>query len=216
MVRKLVLASVGALVLALAPAASAKGPISICGASGCSVMGQEGQQLPVRFFGLDPATPTVSAPAPAPYFKIGFGDAGTTSGSALGYWSPSAGVLRVQGQPWRWVATLPSEDTLLRELTAGLQPFSPPTRPSVYVDYDPVKRSDGYLRLLSMGTPVPASPYTGSWLEIWFMGKRYSPWTDGTTSLAISRKGSLLKRDGQVFRIPLSVAKRVRARLPLS
>ncbi len=214
MVRKLVLAAVGALVLAFAPAASAKGPISICGASGCAVLGQEGQP-PIRLFGADPAAPTVSAPAPAAYFVICFGDS-AVGGSALAYWIPSAGVLRLQGQPWRWVAALSGEDALLREQTAGLQPFTPPTRPSVYVDYNPVKRSDGYLRLLTMGTPVAAAPSATAWLEIWFMGRRSSPWTDGTTSLEISRKGNLLKRDGQVFRISSVMARRIRARLPLS
>jgi hypothetical protein len=51
------------------------------------------------------------------------------------------------------------------------------------------------------------------WIPIWFTSGR-SPW-DAYTWLFISKNGSLLKRDGQVFSIPLSVAKRVRARLPL-
>ncbi len=140
MVRKLVLAAVaGALVLVVAPAASAKGPIEACGASGCAFLGPEGQS-PIRLFSVDGATPTLSPATPAPYFVIQFGD--RPGGSALAYWIPSASVLRVQGQPWRWIASLPSEDALLTEATAGLQPYAPPARPSVYVGYEPVKRSD--------------------------------------------------------------------------
>ncbi len=214
MVRKLVLAAVaGALVLVVAPAASAKGPIEACGASGCAFLGPEGQS-PIRLFSVDGATPTLSPATPAPYFVIQFGD--RPGGSALAYWIPSASVLRVQGQPWRWIASLPSEDALLTEATAGLQPYAPPARPSVYVGYEPVKRSDGYLRLLTMGTPIAAVPSSVSWMEIWFMGKHRSPWTDGTTSLEISRRGGYLKRDGHDFRISLAMAKRIRARLPLT
>jgi hypothetical protein len=212
MIRKLVLAAAAsALVLAAAPGASAKGPIQICGASGCAVLAAEGQ-APAWLFDAARAAVAATAPAPAPYFVVSFGDAG----SALAYWIPSASVLRVQGRPWRWVAALSTDEASLRERTVGLAPFTPPTRPAVYVDYNPVKRSDGYLRLITMGTPTAGASASTDWLEIWFMGRRSSPWTDGTTWLEISRTGSLLRRDGQVFRIPLSIAKRVRARLPLS
>ena len=213
MVRKLILASaVSALALVAVPGASAKGDIQICGASECAVLSAEGQPL-AWLFGVDPATPTLPAPAPAPYFVVKFSD---MSGSPLGYWVPSASVLRVQGQPWRWVPALSSDEAFLRERTTGLQPLSPPTRPSVYVGYEPVKRSDGYLRLLTMGTPIAVVPSSVSWMEIWFMGTRSSPWTDGTTSLEISRRGGYLKRDGHDFRISLTLARRIRARLPLS
>jgi hypothetical protein len=213
MVGKLVVAAaVSALALVAVQGASAKGDIQICGMSGCAVLGAEGQ-APAWLFETSGVPSAVTPPAPAPYFVISFGDAG---GSPLGYWIPSASVLRLQGQPWRWVPALSSDEAFLHDRTVGLQPYAPPAHPSIYDDYDPVKRCDGYLRLLSMGTPVSVSPHAGNWLEIWFMGAHRSPWTDGTTSLAISRKGSLLRRDGQVFRIPLTVAKRVRARLPLS
>jgi hypothetical protein len=212
MLRKVGLAVVAAaLVLAVAPAASAKGPFQICGASACAVLAPEGQP-PIRLFTVDPATPSASAPAPAPYFLIRFAD----QGSPLGYWIPSASMLRVQGQPWRWVAALPSEVALLGETTAGLQPLAPPARPTTFVGSYPVKRSTGYLRLLTMGTPMAQAPANTRWLDVWFMGARSSPWTDGTTSLQVSRRGGYLKRDGHVFRIPLAVAKRVRGRLPLS
>jgi len=171
----------------------------------------------VRIIGVDPATPTIAAPVLAPYFVIRFGDgSGSPRGHPLAYWIPSASVLRLPGRPGLWIATLPSEEALLDEVTAGLRPYAAPARVSVYVEYEAVPRPSGYLRLFTIGTPVAGSPSAGGWLEIWIMGHRSSPWTDGSTTLWISRRGSLLKRDGQVFRIPLSLAKRIRGRLPLT
>src|SRR5438874_5785174 len=98
MVRKLVLAAaVSALALLAAQGASAKGDIQICGASGCAVLSKEGQ-APAWLFAAPQAAPAVTAPAPAPYFVVSFGDVG---GSPLAYWIPSASMLRLQGQPWR-------------------------------------------------------------------------------------------------------------------
>jgi hypothetical protein len=211
MKRLLVAAVVG---LAFAPAAQAKGPLQICGASRCTLLGTE-MQPPVRIVGVDPSTtPLVAPPAPAPYYVIRF----TPFSDPLAYWIPSASLLRLVGSSTsvtgQWVATLPVEEGLLRDKAAGIEAYPAPTRTTAYVDYEPVKRATGYLRLWTIGTPVAAAPPT-RWLEVWLFGGR-SPWNDRNTLFWISRKGSFLKRDdGVVLRIPASIADRIRKRQPL-
>jgi hypothetical protein len=201
---------VAALALVLPAAAHAKGPFQVCGASGCVLLGEE-THPPVRIIGVDPSTPAVAPARPAPYFVIRFSD----FSEPLAYWIPSASALRLvsQNATGQWVATLPAEDSLLRDKAAALKPFAAPTRVSAFVDYEPVKRSNGYLRLFTIGAQAATTPST-RWLEVWVRGPQ-SPWTDGTTLFWISRRGSFLKREGTVFEIPATVAKRIRARLPL-
>jgi hypothetical protein len=207
---KLVIATAALAALVLAPSALAKGPFEICGVAGCSVLGSE-TQPPVRLFGVVSAVAYVAPPAPAPYYVIRFAEVD----APLAYWVPSVRALRIVSQSGRgtWLATLADEDTILREKTAGLAPYAPPTRVKASVQFEPVKRATGYLRLYTMGRPVTA-PSVG-WLMVWLSGGN-SPWTDFTNVFWISKTGSFLKRDdGTVVTIPASVAKKIRARLPL-
>ena len=201
--------------LAAVPSAAAKGPFQVCGATGCAVLGLEAAP-PVRL-GADAATAAVAPVAPAPYFVVRFAE----FGSSLAYWIPSARLLRLSQTQFGavrnvWVATLPAEDALLRDTAAGLTPFAAPKHLAVTVNYTPVKRKDAdtYFRLFTIGTPL-ASPADVAWLPIWVHGG-VSPWNDGLSSFAISRTGSLLKRDGQVLQIPAALARRIRAAQPLS
>ena len=202
-----------AAALTVAPAGQAKGPFVVCGSSGCSVLSDETQPM-VRILGVDGSTPTLAPIAPAPYFIVRFSD----FSEPLAFWIPSASVLRLvpQNGSGVWVATLSSEEALLRDRTAGIKPYPAATRASAYVDYEAVKRGNSYLRLFTIGTPVAAAPSTTKWLEVWVRGG-HSPWNDGTALFWISRKGSLLKRDdGAVLKISPDVARRIRARLPLT
>jgi hypothetical protein len=160
----------------------------------------------------------VSPVAPASYFVVRFAD----FGGALAYWIPSAGLLRLTqtqggGVHNLWVATLPAEDALLQQKAAGLTPFGAPAHLAVTVNFTPVKGkdADSYFRLFTIGTPLASEPAGVVWLPIWVHGGT-SPWNDGLSSFAVSRKGSLLKRDGQVLRISAAVAKRIRAAQPLA
>jgi hypothetical protein len=193
------------------PSAAAKGPFQVCGATGCTELGPE-TAPPVRL-GADAATAAVGPVAPASYFVVRFAE----FGSALAYWIPSAGLLRLsqsQGGALRnvWVATLPAEDALLRDKAAGLTPFAAPAHLAVTVNSTAVKRkdADSYFRLFTIGTPIASEPAGVAWQPIWVHGGA-SPWNDGLSSFAVSRKGSLLKRDGQVVRISSALAKRIRA-----
>jgi hypothetical protein len=203
---------VALLAVVLPAAAHAKGPLQVCGASGCALLGAEAQP-PVRVLGVEASTPAVSGIAPAPYFVVRFADLPGT----LAYWIPSASVLRLVPQSGHgvWVATRPSEDALLREKTAELRPYPKPKRADVYVDYHFAKRANGYFRLFTIGTPVAPPPPTAGWREVWLRGGR-SPWNDFSVLFWISNQGNLLKRDGAVLEISPDVARRIRAGLPLS
>jgi hypothetical protein len=201
--------------LVAVPSAAAKGPFQVCGATGCAELAPEAAP-PVRL-GAD-ATAAVGPVAPASYFVVRFAE----FGSALAYWIPSAGLLRLsqsQGGALHnvWVATLPAEDAVLREKAAGLTPFAAPAHLAVTVNYTRVaaKGADSYFRLFTIGTPIASEPAGVAWQPIWVHGGA-SPWNDGLSSFAISRKGSLLKRDGQILRISTALAKRIRAAQPLA
>ncbi len=193
-----------AVALVLPAAAQAKGPFHVCGASGCIELGPE-SQFAVRF-SVATDTATLPAVAPAPYFTIRWG-----SGVAA-FWVPTAGALLLD-QLRAWVAPLESELALLQDKTAGITPFSPPKHAIAYVDWDRVKNGDGYLRLVTAGTPVAGAPAGTRWVDLRVMGG-VSPWNDGSMSLSVARAGYLL-RDGHVFRISPALARRVLARLPL-
>jgi hypothetical protein len=198
-----------ALFLVAVPAASAKGPFQVCGASGCAVLGDE-MQPPVRLFGV-PDGPTIATPAPAPYYVVKFADIAET----LAYWVPSVSALRIVPQhgTGAWVSALPAEVALLRAKTTGIRPYAPPTRVDAYVGYDHVARAFGWLKLATVGKPVALSA-PRAWLEITFFGG-HSPWNDGSSQLRIARTGNYLMRDGVTLTIPKLVADRIRKRLPL-
>jgi hypothetical protein len=198
---------VAAFVLVLPGAAQAKGPFQVCGASGCKALSPE-TQLPVRL-GIEAGTQALTGVAPASYFTIGFADFG-----AFAYWVPSAGVLRIvpQNDTPVWVTPLESELALLVEKTSGMRPYAAPRHAVAWVDYERVRNGDGYLRLLTAGTPALA-PVGMKWVSVRITGG-VSPWNNGSVSLWVSRSG-YLKRDGQVLRIAPALAKRTLARLPL-
>jgi hypothetical protein len=208
----LLAASVAALALATAPAGLAKGPVQVCGASGCVDLAPETDAG--KWIGNAPGASSLAPPAPAPYFAIRFAE----FGGALSYWIPSASAIRTfQTTSVVWSAVSPETQAELVRLTSGLQPYAAPRRAVAFVDYDNVKGGGAtYLRLFTIGKPVVASPPASTaWLGIWLHGGT-SPWTDGMSSFWISAKGNLLKRDGHVLRIPPAVATRIRARLPLA
>jgi hypothetical protein len=203
-IRRVRILLVLAAALVLAPAAAAKGPFQVCGASGCTELGPE-TQFPLRLT-VAPSTQTLSTAAPAPYFTVRWGH------GVVAFWVPSSGALLL-GQPPAWVAPLESELAVLRARTAGMAPFAPPKYAVAYVDWERVKNGDGYLRLMTIGRPVAAAPAPTRWVDVLVMGG-ISPWNDGSISLSISRSG-YLKRDGHVYRITPALARRVLARLPL-
>lgn len=199
------LLAVAALLLVFAPGAHAKEPgqLQLCGLRSCVGLAPLGE-FPIRLAVVDSRAVTELSVAPAPYYYVG---------GAV--WVPSASALRIPVDgTLAWVATLPAEDALLSAKVAGLQPYAPPVRLRIYVDFDLVERASGWQRLFTLGTPTAAAPAATTWLSVWLTSGR-TPWDDSVW-LWVSKSGNLLQRDGRVYEIPSAVAKRIRARLPLS
>jgi hypothetical protein len=198
------LALLATLALVLAPAARAKGPIQACGPKTCVTVASEGDGMG-WLMGLPGGA---AIPAASSYYVLRFADIG----SVLGYWIPSASIVRFVGTSavGTWTNT---DDAGLRAATAGLAAFAPPRGATVYVNGDNVEGDATYLRLFTIGVPV-APPSAVRWLPIWISGPA-TPWTDSYSDLRISRKGNYLYRNGLVFTIPLATAKKIRSLQPL-
>jgi hypothetical protein len=198
------LVALAVLVLLVAPAAQAKGPTRVCGANGCVDIADEASTMggAVRM-SLAAGTQTLATIAPAPYFRIhGITDAEV--------WVPSRNVIRFVDA---WAAPTASELALLQEKTVGLVPYQPPKHAVAWVNWERVRNGDGYLKLVTIGVPVAAAPAGTRWVDVRVFGG-VSPWNDGSVRLAVSPSGYLL-RDGAVFRIPNTLARRILARLAI-
>jgi len=193
-----------AAVLAFVPAAQAKGPFELCGMSGCVELAPE--TSPPSWLSTAAGARLLPAVGPAPYLRIQWGH------GEIAAWVPSVDAL-FDAAAAAWVSPLDSLKALLREKAAGLTPYTAPVHAVAYVDWERVRNGDGYLRLLTAGTPVPAAPAGTRWVDVRVMGGT-SPWNDGSVSLAVSRSGYLL-RAGSVYRISSALARRVLARRPL-
>ena len=113
-----------------------------------------------------------------------------------------------------WIKLGQGVRTVLERLTSTLQPFSAPIPSLVTVGGKPVQDPASYLRLWSVGTPTYTWPPTG-FTGIKVTSDLVSPWTDGAAHLSISRRGGFLMRDSTVHRIPMQLARLVRARASL-
>lgn len=205
------LALVGMLVavVLLAPPARAKGPLQLCGWAGCAQLGDDATEV-AWLAGSYGSADRLPPPAPAPYFVLRFSEVP----SVVAYWLPEADVLRVGGNHLSWVRTAPDDRAVLASAAAALRPYPAPRQARAAVDGKPVRGGSTYLRLYTVGTPVSSGRSPSGWLGIWISG-RQTPWTDGRNELWISRRGTLLRRDGQLVRLPRALAERIRARQPL-
>lgn len=190
------------------PQASAKGPISLCGAGGgCAELAAAVRWWPDGF------DTHVTPVAPAPFLKLTWGHPGV-----LAYWIPSKGVLRLvpQGGGALWVRPSIDEVGELTRASAGLTPFPAPRRVTVTVNGRSVRGGETYLRLFTLGRPVAGPVRSMGWLPVDFWGAE-TPWTQCLYCLWVSKAGAWLRRaDGDVVAIPMRVAERVRARLPFT
>jgi hypothetical protein len=213
-VRRPALLLTGLAALVVVGAAAAKGPVQVCGAHRCGLLGSE---RAVAFPLAVPAGVELLPPArPAPYYVVRFRDLR----GELGYWVPAAGVVRVRTQrddSAAWFAPTRAQSRALRRATRGIAARRTPSGlDTVEVGYQRVEDASGWLSLYSVGTPVASAPDAGGWIRIAVYTKSLSsPWSDGTNRLAVSKAGAYLRRDGQLVAIPAGVADRIRARLPL-
>jgi hypothetical protein len=195
-------------------AAASTSGLAICGSSkSVEVRSARAQKVPVKYkSGLRAARPA----APQSFYKIQLNGSRSCDvsmpGAPVAFYIPAAGDVRIQGPTGEafWVHLPHSLQRLLRRAAQGLQPFHAPMKlASASVNDQIVAKPSSYLRLYTLGTPVQSAPGGIKWLQISLMGPS-SPWTDGWNSLRISRRGDYLKRDGELVRIPASIAQRIR------
>jgi hypothetical protein len=198
--------------LVLTGVAAAKGPLQACGANRCAMLGSE--RFPPIPLSVTAKTRLLPPATPAPYFVIRF----RGGGGVLGYWIPSAGLVRLRTQERAaWITPTRAQAARLRKATGGIAPKQAPVRfETVELGYEKVEDPTGWLSLYSIGTPVASSPGAGGWMRIFAFSNVDTPWSDGVNKLAVSRRGAYLRRDGQVVSIPAETADRIRARLPLA
>ncbi len=203
------------LSLAAVPSLSAKGTgsIQLCGAARCVTLDADVGFAEELGEGRFAASLERAAPAgPSPYYVLRYADAGGT----IGYWVPSADLLRLGQLTSRWVVAAPDLVAEFGRATVGIAPRPAPVRAAATaVDFKPARGAATYLRLYTIGTPAASAPGAGGWLRIFVVGAE-TPWTDGANSLWISRRGGYLSRDGTVARISGQVAQRIRHGLPLA
>jgi hypothetical protein len=229
--RLLVFATFAASVLISVTGAQAKAPPSgfeVCGAQACTAISGFADAEPLAiglWSGGNDGAAELSTPAatPAPFYALHWafqqGDVHT------GYYVPRLNVFRYVGNPdtpiaqsnrlVHWIKLGQRTRTVLERLTATLEPFPSPVPSRVTVGGRAVRDPESYLRLWSVaGRPTYDWP-RGGFLRIRVTCNLASPWTDAAGQLSVSRRGAYMLRDSTVLRIPLKLARQVRARASL-
>jgi hypothetical protein len=196
--------------------AQAKAPpdgVDICGADGACVhltMEQAEQNWAL----WSSANSQSDAPATvAPFFLVRWHWPGD-SVERTAYYVPSTGQVRQHEPDFTSWWNLQDAGGM-RALTAGLTPFPVPRVTRVTVGGHAVRDPQSYLNIFGAGKAWFAA-ILPHWLRITFTADAPSPWTDGADDYFISRKGRLLWIDGNIVRIPLQLAQRIRARRSLA
>jgi hypothetical protein len=98
----------------------------------------------------------------------------------------------------------------LRTKSAGLEPFAVPTIQSVTVGGRIARDPQSYISLFGRGHQWwPLNQQRR--LRIRIRADAPSPWTDPASDVRVSRRGRYLWVDGTIFKIPLQLARLVRA-----
>lgn len=152
---------------------------------------------------------------PQPFYRLSYGNGrgcAVDPIAGVAYFIPAAGDVRTDwGSGNAHWAKLSSRLTVhLRKLVHGIKPYDAPKKlRTVFVKDETAAKPSSYLRLYTLGTPTRSAPSVKGWTGITLLGPP-TPWTDGKNVLAVSSRGSYLKRDGQLVRIPAPVAQRIR------
>ena len=213
------------LSLALVPpaavhdAAASTSGLAICGPNkSVEVRREAAQKLPVTY------TSRLRAAAPAlpqSFYKVQLNGSRSCNvsnpGAPIAFFVPAAGDIRILnavGQAF-WVRLSAPLTKLLRHAARRLKPFHAPTRlASATINDQSAAKPSTYLRLYTLGTPVPQKRVAGGWLPIMLIGSS-TPWTDGNNRLWVSRRGSYVRRDGELVRITAAIAERIRRAAPI-
>lgn len=205
-------AAAAAALTAASPSVGDTTGVVICGPKDCAVTHNDAAvTIPFSYNGLlAPAAPV----PPQPFYAIGLGVDPSTPGGEHAFYIPNGSLIRVPGGKGTlatWLRLSRAAAAALRTATANLASYPAPTHlREVIVNHSIASSPSSYLRLYTIGTPTRNSAGGGSWIPVSLLGDA-TPWTDGLVSIAVSRQGSLLKRNGQLLTIPATVAARVRA-----
>ncbi len=210
---KLGTVALAAAALVLAAAAQAKAPpggIDVCGADGgCVHVTMAQAETEWALWSPPSLSESVRPSAVAPFLVVHWLTAEQATQTA--YYVPSTGSVRHDADGVHvW---FPLTDAVaVRTLTANLQTYPAPAFTSVTVGGRPANDPQSYARLFSVGSPWLPLQYP-SFIRIRLTTAAWSPWTG--EDVRISRTGRLLWLDGETFRIPLQLARRIRARRSL-
>jgi hypothetical protein len=196
--------------------AQAKAPpdgVDICGADGgCVHLTMEEAEQNWALWSS--ANSQSDAPAAvAPFLVVRWGWPGDAS-ERTAYYVPSTGQVRQHESGLTSWWTL-QDASGVRALTASLAPYPVPRITRVTVGGRAVRDPESYFRIFGAGRAWYAA-ILPHWIRIKFFAATTSPWTDGADDFLISKKGRLVWIDGDLVRIPLQLAQRIRARRSLA
>jgi hypothetical protein len=154
------------------------------------------------------------------------------------YYTPRSNRVRtssavaVDESVWRTPERVPR---VVAGVVRRLRPFPAPLLVRVEVDGRAAHDPQSYLRLFRIAAPRrpiadPAGPYPSNgdrgadpgqvvrywqrherhWLPVNLSSRRPSPWGDEWTSVWVARRLPLVKRDGEIVRVPRALAERIR------
>lgn len=188
--------------------------ILVCGPAGCSET-YNAAALVIPFT-YSRSVARASAVPPQSYYVITQNvPPGENPAAQTTYYIPQASLIRIPGGNGAlatWVRLSRAAASALHETASHVDPYPATTKlTTVIVDHSLADNPNSYLRLWTIGKPVSRAASAGGWLPIRVSSDQASPWTDGLISLAVSRHGAYLKREGQLYAIPAALASRVRA-----
>jgi hypothetical protein len=193
-------------------AALAKAPldgIDVCGPAACSHLGFDAAE---QFWQL--TRDVDGRPAPAPYYVARWHWGPGENESA--FIVPASLAVRWNsgnGHPSGWSGLGTEVTDLLAKNAAGVEPYATPTLTKVTVGGRVAQNPQSYLALLT-GTRKYAL-VKGPWFRVRFESASPTPWTDGSSTVRLSRRMPYVQIDGFTYRIPKAVAVKARKALAL-
>lgn len=188
--------------------------IVVCGPTECAeTYNDAAMALPLTYNGTVTRAAAVS---PQPFYTISYDTApGQNVAAQRTYYIPQASLIRIPGGKGTlatWVRPSRAAADALRAAASQVVPYATPTNlTQVIINHRLANNPSSYLRLWTLGKPVRTVPRNTAWLPTSVSSDQASPWTDGIISLAVSRQGAYLKREGQLYAIPAAIAARARA-----
>ncbi|HKU55790.1 MAG TPA: hypothetical protein VJP41_02095 [Gaiellaceae bacterium] len=199
------------------PAGASKPPEHwLCGPKGSAPLPNSLEGKVPFFAGTGQGRKAPPAPLQS-FYRLSYGSSRSCAVdplTGLAYFIPAAGEIRtvdsLSSDHALWAKLSSKLAVRLRKLVQRVKPYGAPKKlRMVFVKDRTAARPSSYLRLYTLGTPTRSAPSVEGWTGITLLGPP-TPWTDGKNVLSVSSRGSYLKRDGELVRIPAPVAQRIR------